>query len=125
MHHLLRVVNAVIALVAIAILGAGYWYVWRPLPQVSGRIEGPVTAAVTVDRDKLGVPHIHASNLNDALFAQGYVTASERLWQMDSLRRLAAGDLAEVVGPQALQVDRESRRLRMRRRHSRRNCRTI
>ena len=115
MHHLLRVVNAVIALVAIAILGAGYWYVWRPLPQVSGRIEGPVTAAVTVDRDKLGVPHIHASNLNDALFAQGYVTASERLWQMDSLRRLAAGDLAEVVGPQALQVDRESRRLRMRR----------
>ena len=62
-----------------------------------------------------GVPHIHASNLDDALFAQGYVTASERLWQMDSLRRLSAGDLSEIVGVPGLQFDRESRRLRIRR----------
>jgi penicillin amidase len=61
------------------------------------------------------VPHIRASSLEDALFVQGYVTAQDRLWQMDGLRRAAAGDLAEIVGKIALESDRESRRLRMRR----------
>ena len=75
----------------------------------------PVSAEITVERDNLGVPHIHASNLDDVLFAQGYITASERMWQMDSLRRLSAGDLSEIVGPVALASDRESRRLRTRR----------
>ncbi len=115
MHRLLRITNVVIALLVLVALGATYWYLWRPLPQLSGSISAPVSAGITVTRDRLGVPHIHAANLDDALFAQGYVTASERLWQMDSLRRLSAGDLAEVIGPQALPLDRESRRLRMRR----------
>ncbi len=115
MHHLIRVVNAIIALLLILVLGAAYWYFWRPLPKVSGSIVAPVSSEIVILRDGLDVPHIQAANLDDALFAQGYITASERLWQMDSLRRLAAGDLSEIVGPVALATDRESRRLRLRR----------
>jgi penicillin amidase len=115
MHRLLRIVNALIALLGLALVGVVYWYLWRPLPQVSGTMTAPVSAGITVARDKLGTPHIRAANLDDALFVQGYITASERLWQMDSLRRLAAGELAEVVGTPALTLDREARRLRLRR----------
>jgi penicillin G amidase len=61
------------------------------------------------------VPHIHAASIDDALFTQGYVTAQDRLWQMEGLRRYSAGDLAEVVGPSAIEADEEARRLRVRR----------
>ena len=115
MHRLLRVVNALIAVLLVAVTGVAYWYFWRPLPVVSGSLPAPVSAEITVTRDRLGVPHIQGSNLADVLFAQGYVTASERLWQMDSLRRLAGGSLSEIVGPVALAMDREAHRLRMRR----------
>lgn len=74
-----------------------------------------VSDKVTVAFDRLGEPHISAANLDDSLFAQGYLTAQERMWQMDGLRRRAAGDLCEIVGPAALELDEESRRLRMRR----------
>jgi penicillin amidase len=92
-----------------------YWFAWRPLPQRSGTIRADVSQPVSVLFDTLGEPHIRASTLEDALFVQGYVTAQDRLWQMDGLRRFAAGDLAEIVGPSALASDRESRQLRMRR----------
>ncbi len=75
----------------------------------------PVAAEVRIDRDGHGVPHIRAATLEDALFAQGYVTAQDRLWQMDSLRRLAAGELAEIAGAGALELDIRARQLRMRR----------
>jgi len=115
MPRLLRWVNLAIAVVVLAALGLVYWFAWRPLPQTSGRVAAPVAREVTVARDARGVPHITAATLNDALFAQGYCTAQDRLWQMDALRRLAAGELAEIVGAAALESDRESRRLRLRR----------
>jgi penicillin amidase len=115
LHRIIRIVNAVIALALVVAAGLIYWYAWRPLPQRSGVIAAQVTAPVTVAFDALGEPHIRAATLEDALFVQGYVTAQDRLWQMDGLRRFAAGDLAEVVGTAALESDRESRRLRMRR----------
>jgi penicillin amidase len=68
-----------------------------------------------LSRDAIGVPHITAANWEDAIFLQGFVTAQDRLWQMDGLRRLAAGELSEIVGSSALEVDRDARRLRMRR----------
>src|SRR5262249_30658341 len=80
----------------------------------SGTVQAFVDGAITVARDGLGTPHIAAGSLEDALFAQGYATAQDRLWQMDSLRRLAAGELAEVVGATALESDREARNLRLR-----------
>ncbi len=52
-------------------------------------------------RDARGIPHIEASSWQDAIFLQGFVTAQDRLWQMDVLRRFGAGDLAEVFGPAA------------------------
>ena len=92
-----------------------YWYAWRPLPQTSGRLRAAVSQRATVDRDALGVPHISAASLADALFVQGFVTAQDRLWQMDSLRRWAAGRLSEVAGTQALEEDRRNRALRLER----------
>ena len=113
--RIVKIVNFLIAAIVVAALAVVYWCVWRPLPQHSGSIEARVAAPVVVRFDAHGVPHIEASSLEDALFVQGYVTAQDRLWQMDALRRLAAGDLSEVVGAAALESDRESRRLRMRR----------
>ena len=85
------------------------------LPQIDGslRVSG-LSAAVTVTRDEHGIPAIHAANLSDLLFAQGYVTAQDRLWQMDSLRRHAAGELAEILGPGLVEHDREQRVLQLR-----------
>ena len=113
--RIVKVVNLAIAAALVVALAVVYWYAWRPLPQRSGSIEAPVSAPVVVRFDGYGVPHIQAASLEDALFAQGYVTAQDRLWQMDALRRLAAGDLSEVIGPATLESDRESRRLRLRR----------
>ena len=112
---ILKAVNVLLALAAVAILAGLYWIVWRPLPQRSGSVAVPVAAPVTVSFDTLGVPHIRASNQEDALIAQGYVTAQDRLWQMDSLRRFAAGNLSEIIGQATVDVDRESRSLRLRR----------
>ena len=111
----MKAINVLIALAVAAVLAGLYWYVWRPLPQRSGEVSAPVAAPATVSFDTLGVPHIHAASEEDAFIAQGYVTAQDRLWQMDSLRRLAGGNLAEIVGPGALDLDREARQLRLRR----------
>jgi len=98
-----------IALVAV------YWVVYRVLPKTSGEIHAPITGRATVTRDSLGVPHITATSVDDALFLQGYVTAQDRLWQMELIRRFSAGELSEVLGRITLEADRESRRLRLRR----------
>ncbi len=114
-QRILRVVNWAIAIVFVLAAGLIYWFVWRPLPQRSGTVEVSVGAPVPVAFDARGVPQIRAASLDDALFVQGYVTAQDRLWQMDMLRRYTAGELSEVVGPAGLDSDRESRRLRLRR----------
>jgi penicillin amidase len=115
LNQLLKYINTAIAiLIVLAALGV-WWIAWRPLPQTSGTIRGGVSANVTVSFDALGEPHIAARNQDDLLFAQGYLTAQERMWQMDALRRLAGGDLCEIVGAGALASDEEVRRLRMRR----------
>jgi len=114
-HRVLRYLNIAIGIVLLAAAGAVYWFAYRVLPQTSGTVTAPVSGRVTIARDALGVPHISAASEDDAYFAQGYVTAQDRLFQMDGLRRLAAGDLSEIVGKAALELDRDSRRLRMRR----------
>ncbi len=84
----------------------------RPLPTVDAdiRVLG-LHERVEVLRDKFGVPHIFAGDLHDVFFTQGYVTAQDRLWQMDVYRRAAEGRLAEVLGEQALESDRLMRTL--------------
>jgi penicillin amidase len=73
-----------------------------------------LTAPVTITRDAQNVPSIHAAALDDLLFTQGYITASDRLFQMDALRRHGAGELAEILGPSLLPHDREQRTLQLR-----------
>jgi penicillin amidase len=68
---------------------------------------------VIIKYDDNRVPHIFAENDHDLYYTQGYVTAKERLWQMDIQTRSAAGRLAEVVGPKALEIDRYHRRMGM------------
>src|SRR5215813_14067530 len=62
-------------------------------------------APVTVRRDARGIPYIEAANAHDLFFAQGFVTAADRLWQMDLLRRSARGQLAEIFGKDVLEQD--------------------
>lgn len=85
------------------------------LPQVDGtvRVSGLKTP-VSVVRDTRGVPHITAESADDLFFAQGYVTAQDRLWQMDMSRRWAAGEVSEVLGSVMLRHDREQRILGIR-----------
>jgi penicillin amidase len=115
LRRVVRAINMAVAILLVGGAGAAYWFVWRPLPQRSGTAIAPVSAEVWAVYDRQGTPHIRAGSLDDALFAQGYVTAQDRLFQMDGLRRLAAGDLAEVFGPGFVENDREARRFRFRR----------
>ena len=115
LKRVLKYLNLAVAAAAAVVAALLYWFAWRPLPQTSGVLEAPIAARATVTRDRLGVPHISADTLEDALFLHGFVTAQDRLWQLDSLRRLAAGRLSEVVGPVALDSDRQARQLRLER----------
>ncbi len=71
------------------------------LPRLDGDVTTSVTAPVEVIRDAWGVPHIYAASTRDLFFAQGYVVAQDRLWQLDLWRRIGEGRLAEVVGDEA------------------------
>ncbi|MGC2499333.1 MAG: penicillin acylase family protein, partial [Acidobacteriaceae bacterium] len=90
-HPLVRVVLILLLLllllVAGAVVGSGVWLkhaMRASLPELDGTVLSPgLSAAVMVRRDEHGVPHIQAANLDDLLFAQGYVTAQDRLWEMD------------------------------------------
>jgi penicillin G amidase len=69
---------------------------------------------VEIIRDHWGVPHIYAQNSDDLFFAQGYITAQDRLFQLDLWRRIGTGKLAEVLGPKYLKRDRIARLVRYR-----------
>ena len=85
------------------------------LPQLDGQVRLPgLSAAVTVRRDQHGVAQIQASSLDDLFMAQGYVTAQDRLWQMDMARRFASGNTASILGPAYVKHDRMQRTLLMR-----------
>jgi len=114
-RRILFAVNLAIGLLAIVAAGFYYWIFYRALPETSGSVDTLVTQKVIVDRDSLGVPHIKAQTLEDVYFVEGYVAAGDRLWQMDTLRRVAAGELSEILGPATVELDRDARRLRLRR----------
>jgi penicillin amidase len=108
-------------LLVLLMLVAGVGVIWlrsaaiAALPALDGDVHlAGLSAPVTVRRDAHGVPHIEAATEDDLLTAQGYVTAQDRLWQMDSLRRNATGELAEVLGPSLVAHDRAQRVLQFR-----------
>lgn len=82
------------------------------LSPIDGSLRVPgLKAEVEVLRDRWGVPHIYAKNTDDLFFAQGYVQAQDRLWQMEMWRRIGDGTLAEILGPSAVPRDRQARHL--------------
>jgi penicillin amidase len=108
------IISLLILLLLVIVAGGGwlYWHVRASLPQLDGAIQvAGLSAPVEVLRDARGVPHLRASSLQDLFFAQGYVTAQDRLWQMDLSRRLAEGELSEVFGERTLRFDLENRTL--------------
>ena len=107
------VIALVVLLVSMAAITTTFGLlVLRPLPFVDDdeRLLG-LDERVEVLRDTYGVPHIFATDTHDLFFAQGYVTAQDRLWQMDIYRRAAEGRLAEVLGEPGLESDRFMRTL--------------
>ncbi|NTU62214.1 MAG: penicillin acylase family protein [Chloroflexi bacterium] len=88
----------VIVVIVAVVIGGGYLYLTRrALPQTDGTVQLPgLRAPVTIIRDKNGVPHIYAGSPHDLFFAQGYVQAQDRLWQMESFRAGIAGTTSQL-----------------------------
>jgi penicillin G amidase len=109
-----------VLLVLLGLLGAAavHWFrsaARAAMPQLDGTIVlSELHAPVTVVRDAHGVPSITAQSMDDLFFAQGYVTAQDRLWQMDVMRRYASGEMAAALGAAYVKVDREQRLLGLR-----------
>src|ERR1700719_1587252 len=105
----------ILALLAAGALSYAYFVARAALPQLDGTLQGKgLSATVKGTRDGHGVPAIEAATLEDLFLAQGYVTAQDRLWQMDVMRRFGAGELSEILGEDALKVDRAHRILGLR-----------
>jgi penicillin amidase len=104
---ILMVFGIIILLVVLVAAGGGYFLVRRNFPAINGTISvAGLQSRVEVYRDSWGIPHIYASNPHDLFFAQGYVHAQDRFWQMEFWRRIGSGRLAEILGKSALENDR-------------------
>ena len=114
MKWIKRLLGLVLALAValVAVLGV---YGWRALPHMHGemRLAG-AQAPIRIERDAHGIPTIVASSTHDALFGLGVVHAQDRLWQMETHRRIGAGRTAELFGEPALETDRFLRALGVR-----------
>src|SRR5574338_438873 len=107
---------SVIIVLALVVGAAGAFYFKSHLPKTVAPRSLPVTsgelklagleAAVDVYRDHMGIPHIYATSEHDLFFAQGYVHAQDRFWQMDTWRHIGSGTLSEMFG--AAQVDTDT-----------------
>jgi penicillin amidase len=117
-HSTARRILLCLILILLLLAGAAayaYLTARSALPQLDGRLQVKgLSAAVKVMRDSHGVPAIEAATLEDLFLAQGYVTAQDRLWQMDVMRRFGSGELSEILGEDTLKIDREHRILGLR-----------
>lgn len=107
--RLLRLAAALVLLLVVAAAAAGVW-AWRRLDSGLPRLEGEIaveglSAPVRVERDALGVPVVRGSSRADVAFGTGFLHAQDRYFQMDLLRRRAAGELSELVGSAAVELD--------------------
>ncbi len=115
----LRRAIPLLAIVVIAIMGAAIVLLsgvaHSALPPLDGTVPvAGLSGPVSVTRDRHGVPTLEAASLRDLFVAQGYVTAQDRMFQIDLLRRAASGELSEIVGDVALKHDRQQRILGLR-----------
>ena len=115
-RKVLIIIGLVLVVMTIVLAGVGTWFVRRPWSRVSGTVSvAGLSAPVEVIRDEWGVPHIYAENERDLFFAQGYVHAQDRLWQMEFSRRIGSGTLSAVLGEATLDTDLFLRTLGLRR----------
>jgi len=103
----LLVLLVILLLVGLSGIGYGVFTVRRPWPKTDGsiRVDG-LEAEASIVRDSWGIPHIYASSPHDLFFAQGYVHAQDRFWQMEFWRRQGSGTLSEILGESTLDIDR-------------------
>jgi penicillin G amidase len=100
--------RVLVALLTVVIVGAGFgiWLVRRSFPVMEGSVVvSGLDDSVTISRDDAGIPHIRASTSHDLFFAQGYVHAQDRFWQMDTWRHIGAGRLSEMFGDGQVETD--------------------
>lgn len=115
MKWLKRLGLAALALLVL-VAAAAAWYGKQVLPVTQGRIAlAGARAELRIERDSHGIPSVQATNLHDAYFGLGVVHAQDRLWQLETHRRIGAGRMAELFGEPALQADRFLRALGVRR----------
>ncbi|MGD9644861.1 MAG: penicillin acylase family protein [Pirellulales bacterium] len=112
-RRVVRITVGVVVGLALLVGGAGFWgyrQLTGSLPQLDGQLAlAGLRAPVRIERDHLGVPTITARNRVDLAFATGFCHGQERFFQLDLLRRTAAGELAELVGGAVADVDRQHR----------------
>lgn len=106
---------SVIVILALVLAGAGAFYFKSRLPNAVAPRSFPVTTgeiqtsglddAVDVYRDHMGIPHIYAATLHDLFFAQGYIHAQDRFWQMDTWRHIGSGTISEMFGSAQVETD--------------------
>jgi penicillin amidase len=114
LYSLLALLLLLILLILLAFVGL-HQRMRASMPQLDGTLQvAGLHATVKITRDAQGVPYIQAQSVDDLLFAQGFVTASDRLWQMDMARRLPAGEAAAVLGSKLVPHDRVERTLGIR-----------
>ncbi len=102
----LVIVSTLVVLIAVGAPG-GYWFITTSHPQIDGTLHVTgLQSKVEIVRDPMGVPHIYAESTDDLFFAQGYVQAQDRLWQMEYSRRAGHGTLSEIFGPATIKQDR-------------------
>ena len=103
----LIIIGGIVLFLALALIGAWLWVTRQAFPKTRGLItlEG-VSAPIEIFRDRYGVPHIYAQSSEDLFFAQGFVHAQDRFWQMEFWRRLGSGRLSELFGEDLLETDK-------------------
>ncbi|MCB0030719.1 MAG: penicillin acylase family protein, partial [Anaerolineales bacterium] len=103
---LLGVLGVILVLAAVLAIAITVM-IRRPFPKTDGRVElDGLSAEVTVIRDEMGIPHIYAENEKDLYFAQGYVHAQDRFWQMEFWRHIGQGRISEIAGEATINSDK-------------------
>lgn len=115
MKRILKALAMTLTALLILVLAGAAWYIHSKQPQRGGSLTlTALSAPVSVRYDERGVPHIRAENETDLYRALGYIQAQDRLFQMEMTRRLANGELAEILGPKLADADKLFRTLGLR-----------
>jgi penicillin amidase len=106
-RSVVTVVGGLLLVVIVLILAVGVIAIRRPFPKTDGSISvSGISGEITIYRDEMGIPHIYAENQDDLFFAQGYVHAQDRFWQMEFWRHTGQGRLSEIAGEATVESDK-------------------